>query len=101
MVINVLVLLCRQPFFVEADLTDAAGQMREVFRTAKFRDDMSDIRVADKERLVVPLTNLAVLRNAGDMGERLAVAVRIAALFLVKGHRVLGPIADFRFAALP
>ena len=35
------------------------------------------------------------------MSELLAVAVRIAAPLLVKGHRVLRPVADFRLAALP
>ena len=101
MTVDFCILLGRQSFLVEADLADAAGQMREVLRPANLGDDVTDVGIADKDRLVVPLTNLAVIRDARHMCQRLAIAIRIAARLLVKGHRVLRPFADLCLAALP
>ena len=101
MLINLLIFLRRQPLLVEADLADAARQMREVLRPADLGDDVTDVGIADKDRLIVPLADLAVIGDSRYMSELLAVAVRIAAPLLVKGHRVLRPVADFRLAALP
>ena len=52
-------LLLRQPFRIEAHLCHVCRQMREVLWFPEFGDHVTDIGVADKDRLIRPLAKFA------------------------------------------